>query len=86
MIPIPSSRSPPGNRARLPVERRVESGGEFVGAEGLAEDGGACGQPLVPTAPQSRVQIFSNYTVLAGAPLRNRTVDLLLTMHTGFVC
>jgi hypothetical protein len=28
---------------------------------------------------------FSNYTVLAGAPLRNRTVDLLLTMHASFV-
>src|SRR4029077_10601994 len=46
----------------------------------MRQDSGACGQPLVPTAPQSRVQIFSNYTVLAGAPLRNRTVDLLLTM------
>jgi hypothetical protein len=43
------------------------------------------GQPLVPTGPQSPGQIFSNHSVLAGAPLRNRTVDLLLTMHAGFV-
>jgi hypothetical protein len=48
----------------------------------MRQDSGACGQPLVPTAPQIRVQIFSNYIVLAGAPLRNRTVDLLLTMET----
>jgi hypothetical protein len=39
-----------------------------------------CGQPLVPTGPRSPVRIFSNHTVLAGAPLRNRTVDLLLTI------
>ena len=51
----------------------------------MRQDSGACGQPLVPTAPQSRVQIFSNYTVLAGAPLRNRTVDLLLTMQADTV-
>jgi hypothetical protein len=44
-----------------------------------------CGQPLVPTGPQSPVRIFSNYVVLAGAPLRNRTIDLLLTMHACFV-
>jgi hypothetical protein len=44
-----------------------------------------CGQPLVPTGPQSRASGFSNHSVLAGAPLRNRTVDLLLTMHAGFV-
>ena len=55
------------------------------GSDWVRQDGGACGQPLVPTAPQSRVQIFSNYGVLAGAPLRNRTVDLLLTIHGGFV-
>jgi hypothetical protein len=42
-------------------------------------------QPLVPTGHRSPVRIFSNHTVLAGAPLRNRTVDLLLTMHAGFV-
>ena len=46
----------------------------------------SCGQPLVPTGPQSPARIFSNHTVPAGAPLRNRTVDLLLTMHAGFVC
>ena len=39
-----------------------------------------CRQPLVPTGSQSRARIFSNNTVLAGAPLRNRTVDLLLTI------
>ena len=39
-----------------------------------------CGQPLVPTGPQRPVRIFSNHTVLPGAPLRNRTVDLLLTI------
>ena len=39
------------------------------------------GQPLVPTGPQGPVRIFSNHGVLAGAPLRNRTVDLLLTME-----
>ena len=36
------------------------------------------GQPLVPTGPQRHRRDFSNHTVLAGAPLRNRTVDLLL--------
>jgi hypothetical protein len=41
----------------------------------------SCGQPLVPTGPQSLIRIFSNHGVLAGAPLRNRTVDLLLTME-----
>ena len=41
-----------------------------------------CGQPLVPTDPQSPALIFSNHAVLAGAPLRNRTVDLLLTMDS----
>jgi hypothetical protein len=45
----------------------------------------SCGQPLVPTGPQDPARIFSNHTVLAGAPLRNRTVDLLLTMHDGSV-
>ena len=44
-----------------------------------------CGQPLVPTGPQRTVQIFSNHIVLAGAPLRNRTIDLLLTLHAGSV-
>src|SRR5689334_2663695 len=39
-----------------------------------------CGQPLVPTGPPSPVRIFSNHTAPAGAPLRNRTVDLLLTI------
>jgi hypothetical protein len=47
--------------------------------------GASCGQQLVPTGPQCPVRIFSNHMVLAGAPLRNRTVDLLLTMHPGFV-
>jgi hypothetical protein len=42
--------------------------------------GPRCGQPLVPTGPQNPAQIFSNHTVLAGAPLRNRTVELLLTI------
>ena len=41
-----------------------------------------CGQPLVPTGPQRPVRIFSNHTVLAGAPLRNRAVDLLLTIES----
>ena len=45
----------------------------------------SCGQPLVPTGSQNPGRIFSNHTVLAGAPLRNRTVDLLLTMYAGFV-
>jgi hypothetical protein len=40
-----------------------------------------CGQPLVPAGLRSPVRIFSNHGVLAGAPLRNRTVDLLLTME-----
>src|SRR5436190_16390079 len=57
MIPIPSSRSPPGNRARLPVERRVESGGEFVGAERLAKDGGACGQGDVARGTVGRIAV-----------------------------
>jgi hypothetical protein len=39
-----------------------------------------CGRPLVPTGPQSAARIFSNHAILPGAPLRNRTVDLLLTM------
>src|SRR5580704_9722795 len=42
------------------------------------------GEPLVPTGPQGPVRIFSNHAVLAGAPLRNRTVDLLLTMGIRF--
>ena len=42
---------------------------------------GPCGQPLVPTGLRSPVRIFSNHNVLAGAPLRNRTVDLLLTIE-----
>ena len=55
------------------------------GPHGLAEwlagrQCGPCGQPLVPTGCRSPVRIFSNHGVLAGAPLRNRTVDLLLTM------
>ena len=45
----------------------------------------SCRQPLVPTGLPGLARIFSNHTVLAGAPLRNRTVDLLLTMHAGFV-
>ena len=44
-----------------------------------------CGQPLVPTGTQRPAQIFSNHGVLAGTPLRNRTVDLLLTMQTDTV-
>jgi hypothetical protein len=40
----------------------------------------SCGKPLVPTSPQSLAKIFSNHSVLAGVPLRDRTVDLLLTM------
>ena len=52
------------------------------GLAGLALAGCQCllRQPLVPTGPQNHVRIFSNHAVLAGAPLRNRTVDLLLTM------
>jgi hypothetical protein len=45
----------------------------------------SCRQPLVPTGPKNPARIFSNYIVLSGAPLRNRTVDLLLTMYAGFV-
>ena len=41
----------------------------------------SCREPLVPTGPQSPALIFSNYTILAGVPLRNRTVDLLLTIE-----
>ena len=37
-------------------------------------------QPLVPTGLPGPVRIFSNHAVLAGAPLRNRTIDLLLTI------
>jgi hypothetical protein len=40
-----------------------------------------CGQPLVPTGLPGPVWFFSNHMVLAGAPLRNRTVDLLLTIR-----
>jgi hypothetical protein len=46
---------------------------------------GASAQPLGPTSPQDLGQIFSNHSVLAGAPLRNRTVDLLLTMQADTV-
>jgi hypothetical protein len=38
-----------------------------------------------PHRPSEPCPDFSNHTILAGASLRNRTVDLLLTMHTGFV-
>ena len=42
-----------------------------------------CGEPLVPTGPQIPVLVFSNHAVLAGAPLRNRTVDLRIRDKTG---
>jgi hypothetical protein len=48
----------------------------------VTADSAPCGQPLVPTGTQSLVRIFSNKGILPGAPLRNRTVDLLLTMET----
>ena len=55
----------------------------------MRQDTGACQgasrQPLGPTGPRSPGQFFSNHSVLAGAPLRNRTVDLLLTMQYGTV-
>jgi len=44
-----------------------------------------CGQPLVPTSSPNLLELFSNNIVLAGAPLRNRTVDLLLTMQADTV-
>ena len=46
----------------------------------------SCGQPLVPTGLPGPVWFFSNHAVLAGAPLRNRTVDLLLTMGNQRTC
>ena len=46
----------------------------------------SCRQPLVPTGLPGPARIFSNHTVLAGAPLRNRTVDLLLTMGNQPAC
>jgi hypothetical protein len=53
------------------------------------QDTGACqntgSRPLDPIGPQSPGQIFPNYSLLAGAPLRNRTVDLLLTMQADTV-
>ena len=55
-------------------------GSGALGGKSPAVSQSRCGQPLVPTGPRSLVQIFSNNSVLAGAPLRNRTVDLLLTI------
>jgi hypothetical protein len=43
----------------------------------------SCRRPLVPTGPPGPARIFSNHIILAGAPLRNRTVDLLLTISTA---
>ena len=96
--PAPRSRAagPPGMIPAQPSPALSPpwpgSGGaapSIPGAAGMAwrdwpwrAAGACCGQPLVPTGPQSLVRIFSNHGVLAGAPLRNRTVDLLLTMDT----
>jgi hypothetical protein len=44
-----------------------------------------CKQPLVPTGVHGIFELFSNKAHLAGAPLRNRTVDLLLTMQPDTV-
>ena len=87
---IPAQPSP------APSPPRPGSGGAAPGIPGAAgmawrdwrwrAASASCGQPLVPTGPQDPVRIFSNHTVLAGAPLRNRTVDLLLTMHADSVC
>ncbi len=56
----------------------------------VTADSAPCGQPLVPTGTQNLVRIFSNKGILPGAPLRNRTVDLLLTMenpeHSDLAC
>ena len=52
----------------------------WPGGSGSLSGRRLCGQPLVPTGPQSPVRIFSNHSVLAGAPLRIQTVDLLLTL------
>jgi hypothetical protein len=52
------------------------------GLAGLALAGCHCllRAAVSPHRPSGPCLVFSNYTVLAGAPLRNRTVDLLLTM------
>jgi hypothetical protein len=54
------------------------------GLAGLALAGCHCllRAAVSPHRPSGPCLVFSNYTVLAGAPLRNRTVDLLLTMET----
>jgi hypothetical protein len=55
----------------------------WPGASGALAAAVPSGQPLVPTDPQSPVRDFSKHSVLPGAPLRNRTVDLLLTISTA---
>jgi hypothetical protein len=86
MIPAQPSSAPsppwPGSDRAAPGNPRSYRHG--LAGLALAGRQRLFGQPLVPTGSQNRARIFSNYTVLAGAPLRNRTVDLLLTMHAGF--
>jgi hypothetical protein len=97
-LPFPGHRAVgmmPARPSPAPPPPWPGSGGTAPGIPGAAgiawrdwrwrAAGASCGQPLVPTGPQSRASVFSNHTVLAGAPLRNRTVDLLLTIwrHRG---
>jgi hypothetical protein len=42
-------------------------------------------EPLDPTQPSTGTTLFRIVSLNWRAPLRNRTVDLLLTMHTCFV-
>jgi hypothetical protein len=40
---------------------------------------------ISPHRPSDPGSVFSNHGALAGAPLRNRTVDLLLTMQADTI-
>jgi len=76
------------------LTKRPESDGLLQASPGLPAWHGGSGagwppvlywQPLVPTGTLSLSELFSIKAFSAGAPLRNRTVDLLLTVHAGSV-
>ena len=81
--------------ARVPLLTKwPESDGLLQASPGLPAWHGGSGagwppvlywQPLVPTGTLSLSELFSIKAFSAGAPLRNRTVDLLLTVHAGSV-
>ena len=79
--PAPSPAMPGSGGAAPGIPRSC-----WHGLAGLALAGCQCpcGQPLVPTGIRDLFESF-RISTSTRAPLRNRTVDLLLTMHADFV-